>query len=85
MVAAWTSLGLAPRLGATPRGESGSKIITNRLKAMRKSSADALDNLNKADQRQRKWVSNSQIRLRAGLAGSSFVNSQPGAVFFLET
>eukprot|EP00959_Pyramimonas_sp_CCMP1952_P046539 972051-Pyramimonas_sp.AAC.1 len=46
LVAAWASLGLIPRLDAPPRGESGSKVISNRLRATRKSSSDALGNLN---------------------------------------
>eukprot|EP00959_Pyramimonas_sp_CCMP1952_P405286 8494352-Pyramimonas_sp.AAC.1 len=35
---------------------------------MKKSSSDALENWNKSEQHQRKWVSNSQIRSRAALA-----------------
>eukprot|EP00959_Pyramimonas_sp_CCMP1952_P062894 1315054-Pyramimonas_sp.AAC.1 len=54
--------------------------MSHMLRSMRKSSSDALDNLNKADQQKRKWVSNSQIRLREALAGCTFVNSKQGTV-----
>eukprot|EP00959_Pyramimonas_sp_CCMP1952_P276018 5769501-Pyramimonas_sp.AAC.1 len=47
---------------------------------MNESSSDALENLNKAEERQRKWVSDAQIRSRAALAGCTSINSQPGAV-----
>eukprot|EP00959_Pyramimonas_sp_CCMP1952_P294700 6163787-Pyramimonas_sp.AAC.1 len=80
LVAAWASPGLTRRLDAPPRGASGSNIISNRLKALSKSSSDALENSNKAEQRQRKWVDNPQIRLRAASAGCTFLNSQPGTI-----
>eukprot|EP00959_Pyramimonas_sp_CCMP1952_P177945 3719368-Pyramimonas_sp.AAC.1 len=41
LVAAWTSLGLAPRLDARPQGDIISKRVSNRLKAMKKSFSDA--------------------------------------------
>eukprot|EP00959_Pyramimonas_sp_CCMP1952_P057321 1196281-Pyramimonas_sp.AAC.1 len=47
---------------------------------MSKSSAYALDNLNRAEQRQRKWVNLKHIRSRASWAGCAFMNSRPGAV-----
>eukprot|EP00959_Pyramimonas_sp_CCMP1952_P332745 6968088-Pyramimonas_sp.AAC.1 len=80
LAAAWASLGLTPRLGAPPRGESGPKIISNWLKAMDKNFSDALENVSEAEQRQRKWASNSKMRLRAASAGCTLSNSQPGAV-----
>eukprot|EP00959_Pyramimonas_sp_CCMP1952_P379545 7950387-Pyramimonas_sp.AAC.1 len=45
--AAWTRLGLKPRLDATPRGDNRFNMASNRLRAMSKSSADAFDNLSK--------------------------------------
>eukprot|EP00959_Pyramimonas_sp_CCMP1952_P052913 1106824-Pyramimonas_sp.AAC.1 len=80
MVAARTRLGLAPRFDAPPRGENRSEMISNRLRAMSRSSADALDNLSQAEQRQRKWVNQEHIRSTTALAGGAFMNSQPGAV-----
>eukprot|EP00959_Pyramimonas_sp_CCMP1952_P413974 8673423-Pyramimonas_sp.AAC.1 len=47
---------------------------------MNKSSADAVENWNKAEQRQRKWASQAHMRSWAALAGCTFINSQPGTV-----
>eukprot|EP00959_Pyramimonas_sp_CCMP1952_P414066 8675126-Pyramimonas_sp.AAC.1 len=55
-------------------------MISNRLRAMNMSSADALDNLSKAEQHQRKWVTNEHRRFKTASAGGTFINSQPGAV-----
>eukprot|EP00959_Pyramimonas_sp_CCMP1952_P338961 7098425-Pyramimonas_sp.AAC.1 len=47
---------------------------------MNKSSAVASDNLSKAEQRQRKWVNDENIRFKTALAGGTFMDSQPGTV-----
>eukprot|EP00959_Pyramimonas_sp_CCMP1952_P160098 3348419-Pyramimonas_sp.AAC.1 len=54
-VAAWAGPGRSPRLNAPPRRESGSNIISNRLRATSKNYAHALEHFNIAEQRQRKW------------------------------
>eukprot|EP00959_Pyramimonas_sp_CCMP1952_P437772 9165175-Pyramimonas_sp.AAC.1 len=75
----WTRPGLKPRLDATPRGDNRSNLISNRLRAMNKISADALDNLSKAEQHQRKWVTSENIRFKTASAGGAFMDSQSGA------
>eukprot|EP00959_Pyramimonas_sp_CCMP1952_P327060 6846478-Pyramimonas_sp.AAC.1 len=47
---------------------------------MNKSSADALENLNRAEQRQRTWANSEGARLRLAAAGRTFSSGQPGAV-----
>eukprot|EP00959_Pyramimonas_sp_CCMP1952_P214991 4498828-Pyramimonas_sp.AAC.1 len=47
---------------------------------MSKSSADALGNLSKAEQHQRKWVNQEHMRSKMALAGGTFMISQPRTV-----
>eukprot|EP00959_Pyramimonas_sp_CCMP1952_P299020 6254470-Pyramimonas_sp.AAC.1 len=54
-------------------------MSSNRLRAMSKSSADALDNLRKASNISANGLSRN-TRSKAALADCAFINSQPGTV-----